>query len=123
MSRDPIKPTLESVEAEGRRIGEAIGRALTAAASVGALLPGQTPNSTNLNAAQRARHRSGPTKTEAEYRAAGLRVLKIRIPAAYLAKLDAICDDSGLSRAEQVLGMIDAETAELARLKWKRAAT
>jgi hypothetical protein len=67
--------------------------------------------------------RSGSRLTEADYRAAGLRVLKIRIPADYLAKLDAICDDSGLSRAEQVMGMIDGESAELARLRWKRTAT
>lgn len=118
---DPRVSTLERAEAEGRRVGAAVGRALTAAASVGALLPGQTADSPNLTAAQRARHRSGTSRTEAERRDAGLRRVTLRIPAEYLAKLDAICKESGLTRAEQVLGMIDGEAAELARLRGKRA--
>jgi hypothetical protein len=41
----------------------------------------------------------------------------LRLPLGYAAKLDAICADSGYSRAQQVAGMIDGEAAELARLR------
>lgn len=71
--------------------------------------------------AQARASRSGRTRTEAEYRANGLRVLKVRIPAAYLAKLDAICEDSGFSRADQLMGMIDSETEEWRKIRTKKA--
>lgn len=62
-------------------------------------------------------YRPGARVTEAQHRAAGLHALKVRLPAAYVAKLDALCEDSGYSRAEQIMGMIDGEAAELARLR------
>lgn len=55
---------------------------------------------------------SGRTRTEAEYRANGLRRLSVRIPAEALARLDEICEESGYSRGEQVQAMIDGDYEE-----------
>ncbi len=56
------------------------------------------------------------TRTEADMRDR-YDTVKLRLPLGYAAKLDAICEDSGMSRAEQVAGMIDGESSELARLR------
>lgn len=68
------------------------------------------------------RTRRHQSETEAARRAAGLHALKIRIPSSYVAKLDAICEESGYSRAETIMGMIDGEATELARLRSKPSA-
>jgi metal-responsive CopG/Arc/MetJ family transcriptional regulator len=59
---------------------------------------------------------SGRTRTEAEYRANGLRRLSVRIPAEALARLDDICEESGYSRGEQIQAMIDGDYEEWRKL-------
>lgn len=55
--------------------------------------------------------------TNASRQARGLRRITLWIPEEYLAKLDAICADSGYTRAEQVLGMIDADYDSMVEAK------
>lgn len=52
------------------------------------------------------------SQTSAQRRARELHRLELWLPEEYVRKLDAICDDSGYGRGEQIMGMIDAETAE-----------
>lgn len=59
-----------------------------------------------------ARPRSGRTRTYAEQRAAGITTVTIRLDRPTLGKLDALCDDGGMSRADMIRAMIDAEWAE-----------
>lgn len=49
------------------------------------------------------------TVTNASRRARGLRRIEVWLPPEYVAKLDAICSDSGYSRTDLLLGMIDAD--------------
>lgn len=46
--------------------------------------------------------RSGPTQTEAQYRARGLHRLVLRLRAEVVSALDENCEQSGYSRAELV---------------------
>lgn len=55
--------------------------------------------------------------SEAERRARGLRRVVVRLPAEYVARLDAICEDSGYTRAEQLMGMIDGDWESLQQSK------
>lgn len=59
--------------------------------------------------------RSGTQQSSADRRARGLRRLEAWLPAETIAKLDAICEHSGYSRAEQVRGMIDADYDSMLR--------
>ena len=52
------------------------------------------------------------TATHASRVARGLRLLHVYLPEETMRRLDAICEDSGYSRPDQVAGMIDAEYAE-----------
>jgi hypothetical protein len=111
---DPRKPTLESVEAEGRRLGEAVGRALAGAASSGAPLPGQTADSPNLTDARRARHRSGARHNEAERAATYERTdrLSLRLRPGYAARLRTLSEGDGYSVAEWVETWIEMAERE-----------
>lgn len=60
------------------------------------------------------------SQTSAQRRARGLRRLEIWLPAEYVAKLDAICEDSGYSRVEVVEGLIDGETTEWEQVRRKK---
>lgn len=53
--------------------------------------------------------RSGPNLTEARRAELGQRRLQLRICAASLERLDALCRDSGFTRSEQVEALIDCE--------------
>lgn len=57
---------------------------------------------------------SAPRKprTEASYRARGLVRPTLRMPPEYVDKLDELRRESGRSRAEQVMALIDAELEE-----------
>lgn len=63
---------------------------------------------------------SGPTQTKAQRRAAGRARVEVWLPIEWLEKLDALCDESGFSRAEIIIGMIEAEEAESARVRWRK---
>lgn len=58
----------------------------------------------------RVNTRSGPNITEARRAELGQRRLQLRICAASLERLDALCRDSGFSRSEQVEALIDCES-------------
>ena len=111
---DPHKPTLESVEAEGRRVGEAMGRSNAAAQAIGCLLPGQAADSHNLTAAQIARHRSGARLTEAQRAATCERSerLQVRLRPGYAARLRALSESDGYTVAEIIESWVDTEEAE-----------
>lgn len=108
------KPSLESVEAEGRRVGAAMGRSNAAAAAIGCLLPGQTADSPNLNAAQIARHRSGARLTEAQRAATCERSerLQVRLRPGYAARLRALSESDGYSVAEWIETWIEMAERE-----------
>ena len=54
-------------------------------------------------------HRSGPALTEARHRELGRVRLHVRIRAESMARLDALCAESGYTRPEQIEALIDCE--------------
>lgn len=56
-------------------------------------------------------------QSNAQRRARGLHRLVLWLPKDYITKLDALCEDSGYSRADIIEGMIDCETDEVADLR------
>ncbi len=104
--------------AEARLVGTATGQALSGAAAIGALLPGQTAESQNLNAAQAARHRSGARLTEAQRAATCERSerLQVRLRPGYAARLRALSESDGYSVAEWIETWIEEAEREIAAL-------
>lgn len=61
------------------------------------------------------------TQSNASRRAAGRARLSIWLPMEYLAKLDALCVDSGYARSELLLCMIDDATDQMAETQTTKA--
>jgi hypothetical protein len=59
----------------------------------------------------------GSQVTNASRRERGLRRLEVWIPAAALQQLDAICEESGWSRAEIIQDMITGESEEASEMR------
>ena len=65
---------------------------------------------------------SGPTLTEERRAELGQRRLQLRVGERALARLDALCAESGSSRSEQVEALIDAEVELGPQVSSRRAA-
>lgn len=60
---------------------------------------------------------SGRTRSRAERRAAGKRRLEVQLDDETMKRLDILCLDSGITRADQIRAMIDREWGEIQKLK------
>lgn len=110
-----LETKLAEIDRHSRELGAAVGRVMNAAAERGDLLPGQTAESHNLNAAQRARHPRRETRTEADM-AARYDTIKLRLPLGYGRKLDALAATEGQSASKCVATWIDGAEREIAEI-------